>query len=173
MSEDDLIHLRLAFDKANVPQAGRIAIVDPVVAATFQKKVIITTGNADGSLARNATFQKLLESGFNNEHQFVMDLHGWSIWTSNLVADVKVAETTLHLVGTGDTGASNVGDKANVFMSILDDNTKPLMAAWRQQPKVEGERYQRDEFLTTARWGVGSQRQDTLGIVFTSPTATE
>ncbi|MCT7009314.1 hypothetical protein, partial [Salmonella enterica] len=32
---DAFIKMKLAFDKANVPMAGRIAIVDPVVAATL------------------------------------------------------------------------------------------------------------------------------------------
>ena len=42
-------------------------------------------------------------------------------------------------------------------------------------PKVEGERnkdLQRDEFLTTARFGMGAQRVDTLGIILASATAT-
>lgn len=172
MSEADLIAMRLAYDKANVPQAGRVVIVDPVVAATFQKKVVITTGTAAdpaGSLSRNAMFQRLLESGFNNEHQFVMDLHGWSIWTSNLLPILSATEE----LGAVD-GA--VGDVVNIFQCVLDDNTKPGMNAWRQQVKVEGERNkdrQRDEFLTTARWGMGVQRVDTLGVVITDPTATE
>ena len=171
MSEDDLIALRLAFDKANIAQAGRVAIVDPVVAATFQKKVTITQAANSGSasLGRNQTFQMLLERGFNNDHQFVMDLHGWSIWTSNLL-DVA---TGVEAISGGSTAA---GDVANVFMSMLDDNTKPIMNAWRQQPKVESERNkdrQRDEFLTTARWGIGAQRVDTLAIIFTDPVLTE
>ena len=56
-------------------------------------------------------------------------------------------------------------------MCVADDQTKPLMAAWRQQPRVEGERnkdLQRDEFVQTARWGMGAQRLDTLGIMPTS-----
>ena len=58
-------------------------------------------------------------------------------------------------------------------MSVLDDNTKPIMAAWRQQPSVEGERNKdrgRDEFVARARWGIGAQRLDTLGIYITSAT---
>jgi hypothetical protein len=41
-------------------------------------------------------------------------------------------------------------------------------------PKVEGERnkdMRRDEFVTTARWGFGVQRVDTLGVLLTSATA--
>jgi hypothetical protein len=59
-------------------------------------------------------------------------------------------------------------------MSLADDNTKPIMAAWRRMPKVETERnkdLRRDEFVTSCRWGFGTQRVDTLGILITSATA--
>jgi hypothetical protein len=167
MDEDDLIAMRLAFDKANVPQFGRVAIVDPVVAATFQKKVVMTS-----QLDRHPAYQAILENGFNNEHQFVMRIHGWDIWTSNLLPTFA-AGTSVD--GTSTQSASTTCI-VNLFMSIADDNTKPVMSAWRQPPKVEGERNkdrQRDEFLTTARWGMGVQRRDTLGVVVTSATATE
>jgi hypothetical protein len=166
MAEGDLIDMRLAFDKANVPMAGRIAIVDPVVAATFSKLITMTSA-VDHS--RNPIFQNLLENGFANEHQFVMNLHGWDIWTSNLLPDIAAG------AGIDGTDSVTAAGKANIFMSILDDNTKPIMAAWRQQPKVEGERNkdrQRDEFVTTARWGIGAQRIDTLGVIVTDAIAT-
>lgn len=166
MAENDLVDMRLAFDKANVPMAGRIGIVDPVVAATFSKLITITD-SVDHS--RNPTFQSLLEGGFANEHQFVMRLHGWDMWTTNLLPQLDA--------GTGVDGTASVtaAGIANIFMSILDDNTKPVMVAWRQQPKVEGERNkdrQRDEFVTTARWGIGVQRLDTLGVIVTDAVAT-
>lgn len=165
-AEADLIDMRLAFDKANVPMAGRIGIVDPVVSATFSK-LITMTDSVDHS--RNPVFQNLLESGFANEHQFVMRLHGWDIWTSNLLPQIA-AGTSID--GTDSVTGAGI---ANIFMSILDDNTKPVMVAWRQMPKVEGERNkdrQRDEFVTTARWGVGVQRLDTLGVIVCDASAT-
>lgn len=165
IAENDLIDLRLAFDKANVPMAGRIGVVDPIVAATFSK-LITMTDSVDHS--RNPTFQSLLEQGFANEHQFMMRIHGWDLWTSNLLP--RIAGGT-RIDGTDTLTNDGV---ANIFMSVLDDNTKPLMVAWRQQPKVEGERNkdrQRDEFVTTARWGVGVQRLDTLGVIVTDQIA--
>lgn len=154
ISLNHFISMKLAFDKANVPMAGRIAIVDPVVAATLDKTV---------SLARDVTpfGQKILENGFDREHSFLMNLFGWNIITSNRLD-----------TGTFSDGTTSVtSGVANVFMSVADDNTKPIMAAWRRMPKVEGERnkdLRRDEFVTSARWGFGTQRVDTLGIVITS-----
>ena len=148
-----LISMKLAFDKANVPAAGRIAIVDPVVAATLDGLV---------NIGRDVTpfGQKILENGFDREHQFLMNLYGWNIITSNRLDKGSFSD--------GTTTVTN--GVANVFMSLADDNTKPIMAAWRRMPKVETERnkdLRRDEFVTSCRWGFGTQRVDTLGILIT------
>ena len=154
ISLNHLISMKLAFDKANVPMAGRIGIVDPVVAATFDKTI---------SFGRDVTpfAQNILENGFARDHTFLMNLYGWNIITSNRLD-----------TGTFSDGTTSVSSGvANVFMCIADDNTKPIMAAWRRMPKVEGERnkdLRRDEFVTSARWGFGAQRADTLGIIITS-----
>lgn len=150
------IKMKLAFDKANVPMAGRIAIVDPVVAATLDGLV---------SMGRDVTpfGQKILENGFDRDHQFLMNLYGWNIITSN----------RLHKGDFSDGTTAVTGAVANLFMCVADDNTKPVMAAWRRMPKVEGERnkdLRRDEFVTSCRFGFGTQRVDTLGVLITSAT---
>lgn len=169
--EIDLIDMRLAFDKCNVPAMGRVGIVDPVVAATLGKLVLLTSGT-NYNVSQHPTYQQLVEQGFDRDHQFVCFLHGWMIWTSNRLPRITAAETSIT---AGDSDAKGVGAIANIFMSIADDGTKPLMGAWRQMPSVEGERNKdrgRDEFVSRARWGLGVQREDTLGVVLCHPTAT-
>ena len=150
---DHFIRMKLAFDKANAPMAGRVAIVDPVVASTLDRL---------GSIGRDVTpfGAQILQNGFGREHEFLMNLYGWNIITSNRLPK-----------GAFSDGTTNVTNGvANVFMCVADDNTKPIMAAWRRMPKVEGERnkdMRRDEFVTSARWGFGTQRVDTLGVVIT------
>lgn len=150
----DLVDIKLAFDKANVPYAGRVGVVDTVIAATLDNLTTITHDVTEFG-------KNILENGFDRDHQFLMNLYGFNLITSNRLAkDVTSDGTT--------TIANNV---ANVFMSILDDNTKPMMAAWRQQPSVEGERNKdkaRDEYVTRCRFGIGAQRLDTLAIYITS-----
>lgn len=168
LADDDLIDMRLAFDKANAPAGGRIAIVDPVSAAAFAKRATLTA-NLD---AASPTTQALVKDGFHRDHQFVTEIYGWSIWTSNRLPSVSSETLTLF---DGTSSASTSGT-ANIFMCVQDDQCKPGMVAWRQMPKVETGRdrsKKRDEFDTTARWGVGVQRLDTLGVVVTSATATE
>ena len=150
---DHFIRMKLAFDKANVPMAGRVAIVDPVVAATLDRLTTITHDVTPFG-------QKILENGFDRDHQFLMNLFGWNIITSNRLDKGSFSD--------GTTTVTN--GVANIFMSVADDNSKPIMGAWRRMPKVEGERnkdLRRDEFVTSCRWGVGTQRVDTLGIVIT------
>ena len=162
---NDLIDMKLAFDKANVPQAGRILLVDPVVEATLNK-----LANTTISVDRNPSFQAILQEGFVRDHKFMFNLFGWDIWTSNRLPRIAAGETITHN-GVSETAAA--GYVANIFMNVLDDSTKPIMGCWRQAPKVEGERNKdlaRDEFVTRARFGFGRQRPETLGVVLTHPT---
>lgn len=152
---DHLIQLKLAFNKANVPDAGRVFICDSVVEATLNAQVNISTDVTDFA-------KQILMSGLASGQKFVMNFYGFDIMTSNRLPQGTFSDGTTSLTGV-----------ANIAMCILDDQTKPIMGAWRRMPKVEGERNKdlaRDEFVTRARWGMGPQRVDTLAIVVTSAT---
>lgn len=155
---DHLIDLRLAFDKANVPEVGRVFIVDPIVEATLNKNVSITNDVTQFAAV-------IMERGLATGQRFINNWFGWDLMTSN----------RLHR-GAADDGTTSMADAVfNIGMCILDDQTKPIMAAWRRHPSVEGERnkdHRRDEFVDTARYGFGVQRIDTMACVATSPTAT-
>jgi hypothetical protein len=155
---DMLADMRLAFDKANVPQNGRVFIVDPVVEATLNKLTTITHDVTE--FGRN-----ILENGLSNGSRYSMSLYGFDLIVSNRL-----------FVGDANDGTNSVtGAVWNIAMCVADDQCKPVMAAWRRQPKVEGERNKdraRDEFVVRARWGFGMQRMDTIGVICTSATAT-
>jgi hypothetical protein len=156
---EHLIRMRLAFDKANVPAQGRVFIVDPVVEATLNMKVTITNDVSEFG-------RQILERGIASGMRFINNWFGWDILVSN----------RLHRAAAND-GTTSIGDAVfNLGMCILDDQTKPVMGAWRRMPSVQGERdFERraDKFQTTARYGFGLQRIDTLCCVATSPTAIE
>lgn len=121
-----LIAMRLAFDKANVPDSGRVFICDPVVEATLNGLVTITNDVSPFA-------EMILKEGMARGQRFVMQLFGWDIITSNRLP-----------TGTFSDGTTSVnGGVANIFMCVLDDNTKPIMAAWRRMPKVEGKAFAR------------------------------
>lgn len=166
LTEADLIDMRLAFDKGNAPVGGRIGIVDPVSAAAFAKRAQLTA-NLD---AASTVTQDLVKNGFHKEHQFVTEIYGWSLWTSN-----RLPQLASGAAIDGTATAPAEGGVVNVFMCIGDDQCKPGMVAWRQPPRVETGRdrsKKRDEFDTTARFGMGVQRLDTLGIIVTNASLT-
>jgi hypothetical protein len=149
-----LISMKLAFDKANVPAAGRLFLCDPTVEATLNGLVTIT---------RDVTpfGQMILEGGFARDHSFVMNLFGWDIITSNRLHQDSFNDGTTSLTGV-----------ANMFMCVVDDQCKPIMYVERRTPRVEGERNKdrrRDEFVMTGRYGFGIQRMDTMGCLVTDP----
>ena len=156
-STSHLVSMRLAFDKANVPMQGRVFIADPVVEATLNNLVTIT--NDVTPFAAD-----ILRSGMAAGMRFVGQLYGFDIILSNRLP-----------TGTFGDGTETVaGGVANIAMCVQDDQCKPVMGAWRRQPRVEGERnkdLRRDEFVVSARWGLGVQRVDTLGVIITSATA--
>lgn len=153
----DFIAMKLAFDKANVPTGGRVAIVDPVTAATIESMVTLTSNITEWP-------KQIIQGGFSRDHRYIADIYGWSVFTSNRLPR-----------GTFSDGTTTVTDGvANVFMSIADDNTKPVMSAWRRMPSIESERNKdkrRQEFVTSCRFGFGIQRVDSLGVIITDATA--
>jgi hypothetical protein len=150
------LRFKLAFDKAYVPDEGRVAICDPVVAATLNGYVTLTSNITSFA-------QELIKGGLARGQRFYWNLFGWDVITSNRLPQGSWNDGTTTLTG-------GVG---NLFMCILDDQTKPVMGAWRRLPKVEGERNKdraRDEFVVRSRYGFGVQRVDTLGCLATSTT---
>ena len=160
---DDVISLnhfnamKLSFDKGNAPQGGRIAIVDPVCEATINENF-----TASAAIQYNPAFEGIINEGFAREHRFVKNIFGWDIYTSNRLAKAS---------SMGDGTETITNAVGNVFMTVANDQVKPMMRAWRQPVQVEtgrDKKLKRDEFDTTARFGIGAQRVDTLGILVTS-----
>lgn len=155
---EDIIAMRLAFDKANVPAEGRVLIVDPIADATLNGFITLTSNITQFAV-------DILEQGVARGQQFRFNLYGFDILTSNRLHKAPSASdgtTTLAPAG---------GVVYNLAMCIADDQTKPLIGAWRRHPKAESERNKdraRDEFVVRARYGWGIQRMDTLGTIVTS-----
>lgn len=168
MSLSDFIAMKLAFDKAKVPAGGRIAIVDPIVEATLNSLTNLV------NVSNNPMFEGIVTEGFARDHKFVKNIFGFDIYTSNFLP----TKTATEAINASSYGLANttaqVGDVANVFMCVADDSCKPIMHAWRRQPKTEGWRdneERADKYQVTSRFGFGAQRVDTLGVILTSGSA--
>ncbi len=165
MTISDFIAMKLSFDKANVPASGRIAIVDPIVEATLNSLTNLV------NVSNNPMFEGMITEGFAKTHKFIRNIFGWDIYTSNYLPQ-KTATEALDASSYGlANDTAEVGDVANIFMCVADDSCKPIMHAWRRQPKTEGwrdEETRSDKFQVTSRFGLGAQRLDTLGTIYTT-----
>jgi hypothetical protein len=151
---EDFARANLSLNKANVPQENRIAIVDPSVAYVMDTLTNIT------NISNNPHFEGLVTSGISNGMKFVKNIYGFDVFTSNYLA--KCGANQSGTSETIDSVASGADARANVFFSASQD-VLPYMGAWRQMPRVESERnkdFQRDEYLTTARYGLKLYRPE-------------
>jgi hypothetical protein len=163
----DLVYLKLGFDKALLPDEGRILIVDPLVEATLNNLTNLV------NVSNNPQFTGIIETGFGKNMRFIKNVFGFDIYVSNRLPRVtsESIDTSSIDIPAPSGSASVTGGIVNVAMCAADDTTTPIMGAWRQMPMTEGYRNvqkRRDEFYTTARWGFGLQRKQAIVGILTS-----
>lgn len=153
LSVTDFAKARYALTKANVPMTNLVAVVDPSVEYALSTLSNIT------NMSLNPRWEGIVSTGISTGMKFIVNIYGFDVYTSNYLAD---ANETI-------SGLTTTAGKANMFFSAASD-VLPFVGAWRQQPRVESERnkdYQRDEFLTTARYGTKLFRPENLVVVLT------
>lgn len=162
---EDFAYARHALKKANVPGARLIALVDPSTEFVMNTLANIT------NVSNNPRWEGVLANGIGGEGQFVANIYGFDVYTSDYLPlsgnDQTGASETINSVASG---ANAVG---NLFFSAEPD-LRPWVGAWRQMPKVDGEYnkdFQREEYVTTARYGVKIYRPENLVTILSDPTA--
>jgi hypothetical protein len=139
--------------KANVPQTNLIAIVDPSVEYSINTITNLT------NVSNNPRWEGIVSSGIATGMKFIKNIYGFDVYTSNYLADAN--ETIAAL--------TTAAGKANIFCSAAPD-VLPFVGAWRQMPKVDSDYnkdYQREEHVTTARYGVKLYRPENLVVCLT------
>lgn len=162
---EDFAYARYALKKANVPDRNLIAIVDP--STEFAMNTLANLVN----VSSNPKWEGIIGTGIGSENHFVANIYGFDVYTSNYLPksgnDQSGASET---IGGVASGANAVG---NLFFSAVPD-LRPWVGAWRQMPKVDGEYnkdFQREEYVTTARYGVKIYRPENLVTILSDPTA--
>lgn len=154
MAVADFAKALFALKKANVPQSNLVAIVDPSV--EYEINTLTNLVN----ISNNPKWEGIIESGIGNGMTFVKNIFGFDVYVSNYLA---TANETIDSVTT-DSG------KANCFFSAASAEILPFMGAMRQMPKVDGGynyNKQREEYVTTARYGLKVYRPENLVCVLT------
>lgn len=152
MTVADFAKALYALKKANVPQQSLVAIVDPSVEYEINTLTNIV------NVSNNPRWEGIVGSGIGSGMTFVKNIYGFDVYTSNFLPD---ANETID----GDTTTSG---KANIFMSAANADLLPFMGAMRQMPEVDGDfnkDKQREEYVTTARYGLKVYRPENLVCV--------
>jgi hypothetical protein len=142
--------------KANVPQTNLIAIVDPSVEYTLNTLTNLV------NVSNNPMWEGIITSGMATGMRFVKNVYGFDVYTSNYLKS-GITETVNSVTVT-------TYGVANLFFSAAAD-VLPFVGAWRQEPQVDGEYnkdFQREEYVTTARYGVKLYRPENFVVVLSS-----
>lgn len=153
MTVSDFAKAKWSLKRANVPQTNLIAIVDPSVAYALETLTNLI------NFSNNPQWEGVVASGLTTGMRFIKNIFGFDVYESNYLAD---ANETISTVTT-------TAGKANLFFSA-ESNVLPFVGAWRQMPEVDSEYnkdLQRDEYVTTCRYGVKLYRPENLVCVLT------
>lgn len=142
-----------ALKKANVPSSNLIAIVDPSV--EFELNTLTNIVN----VSNNPRWEGLIETGIGSDMRFIKNIFGFDFFVSNYLPTANETIT-----------ATTTSGKANIFFAAAGPDLLPFMGAMRQMPKVDGQyniSKQREEYVTTARYGLKVYRPENLVCVLT------
>lgn len=144
--------------KANMPDTNLVAFVDPSVEFTLNTLTNLT------NVSNNPMWEGVITSGLASGRRFVKNIYGFDVYTSNYL---PTGQNETINAGVSRTTVNGV---ANIFFSAADKDLLPFMGAWRQMPEVDtdyNKDFQREEYVTTARYGLKVYRPENLIVVLT------
>lgn len=152
----DFAKARYALRKAFVPMTNLVAIVDPSVEYTLSTLTNLT------NVSNNPRWEGIVRDGMSTSGmRFSMNVYGFDVYVSDYLKQNTNSEAI-----DGVTAAAGV---ANLFFSASAD-ALPIVGAIRQAPKVDSEfnkDLQREEYVTTARYGFKLYRPENMVVVLT------
>jgi len=153
MAVADFAKALYGLKKANVPGSSLVAIVDPSVEYEINTLTNIV------NVSNNPRWEGIIETGIGSDMTFIKNIFGFDVFVSNYL---PTANETITL--------TTAAGKANIFFSAASPDLLPFMGAMRQMPKVDAAynlHKQREEYVTTARYGLKVYRPENLVCVLT------
>lgn len=160
MSISDFQRARYSLQMANVPMTNLVAIVDPSVEYTLGNLV---NGSGATALQYNPKWEGIVSSSVSTGMKYLVTIYGFDVYVSQNLKQ-GVAET----INAGTSRTTTVG-AANLFFSATPD-ILPFVGSIRQPPKVDSDYnkdFQREEYVTTCRYGFKLFRPENLCVVLT------
>lgn len=158
MLPEDFARALYAFRKAAVPAVNLIAIVDPTVEYKFATMTNLV------NLSNNKAWEGIIRDGVSTGLRFVFNVYGFDVYVSNYLKS-SISET----ISGSPNGTAVTTGVANLLFSATPE-ALPLVGLIRQPPKVDSDYnkdLQREEYVTTARWGVKLFRPESVCVVLT------
>lgn len=158
ISITDFAKARYAFQTSNVPMSNLIAIVHPSVEYALNTLTNLV------NVSNNPRWEGIIKTGIGGGDtgmRFLTNIYGFDVYTSNYLYTNTASETI-----DGVTAAAGVN---NLFFSASPD-VLPIVGSVRQQPKVDSSYnhdFQREEYVTTCRYGLKTFRPENMVIVVT------
>jgi len=153
----DFAQALYSFKKANVPQRNLVAIVDPSVEYHFN------TLSDTLSVTYNPMWEGIISDSIATGMRFSRNIYGFDVYVSNYLPVIAAGETI-------NSVASGTNAVANLFFSA-DRSVTPFIGSFAQHPKVDSEfnkDFQREEYVTTCRYGVKLYRPENFISVLSS-----
>jgi HK97 family phage major capsid protein len=154
---NDFARAQYALKKANVPQVNLVAIVDPSVEYAINAISNIT------NVSNNPRWEGIVSSGIATGMKFIRNIYGFDVYVSNHLKS-GITETIDGVAVSAGEGV------ANLFFSAAGD-VLPIVGSIRQAPKVDSsynKDFQRDEYVTTCRYGFKLFRPENLVTVISA-----
>lgn len=151
----DFAKARYSLQMANVPLTNLVAIVDPSV-----EYKLSTQANIVNLMTPQPQWQRIVNEGGLTGMSFKYNLYGFDVYVSQYL------KSGLTDAIGGKTAGAGV---ANVFFSAAPD-LLPVVGLVRQAPKVDSEYnkdFQREEYVTTCRYGFKTYRPENAIVVVT------
>lgn len=148
----DFAFAGFSLKKAKIPTVGLVAIVDPSVSFALETSTNLV------NVSNNPRWEGIIESGITQNMRFIKNVYGFDVFESNLL---PTANETINSVTTA-------AGKANIFLSVANQNLLPFVLAWVRKPTMEVEdvlKTQETQVVTTARWGTGLVRDENLVVI--------
>jgi hypothetical protein len=151
----DFAKARYSLQMANVPLVNLVAIVDPSVEFKLS-----TQANIVNLMTPQPQWGRIVNEGGLTGMAFKYNIYGFDVYVSQHL------KTSVNETIGGKTSAAGV---ANLFFSAAPD-LLPVVGLIRQPPKVDSEYnkdFQREEYVTTCRYGFKTYRPENAVVVIT------
>ena len=151
LAPEDFLYATAALK--SVGYTGQVVAIVP----TYQEYLIGSNPMLVKSLSFNPKWEGIVRDGVSSGMKFAFNIMGVDVYTSEFLPEIA-SETGLK----DREGLATDSTVTNAGIGIIFCNMperRPFRMAWRQMPRFEGDwnmYRQREEYVTTARYGLGA-----------------